>query len=299
MEKAFSLDETHGLLQLPGCRQWSSSEDLGWTSMLVSNQLEEPFDVLMNACNDHLVVLPVGGAFRVHGSINGKSLSKVAKPGDICVWPARSEFTVGIEESVETLHVYIRDSIVAEIASRFSDALSPDALRPVFGRSDELLEHLVVEAWRTSRMGLKQSAIYADQLAISIASRLIWLQNMDAFEEPRRQGDSGLSPRQLRMVEDYVESRLGETISLQDLSDVANLSRSYFLRQFKRSTSLSPHQFVLRRRVGQSKRLLRHSKKSIAQIAFECGFAHQEHLTQTFKRQTGTTPAEYRKQKGI
>ncbi len=297
--KAFSLNETHGLLQLPGCQRWSSSEGLGWSSMLVSNQIEGPFNVVVNPCEDHLVVLPIGGVFRVHGAFDGQSLTKLAKPGDICVWPARSAFAVGIEETVETLHVYIRDSVFADMVGNFGLPYAPNALRPVFGRSDELLEHLVVEAWRTARMGLKQSALYADQLAIAIASRLIWQQNLDSWEASGEKEAAGLSSRQLRMVEDYVEANLNASISLQEMSRVANLSRSYFLRQFKLSTRLSPHQYVLRRRVERSKRLLRHSRKSIAQIAFDCGFAHQEHLTQTFKRQTGTTPAEYRRERAI
>ena len=300
-QDVFSLNETHALLHLPGCRKSSSSENLGWTSMFVSNQHEAPFDVVMNPCRDHLVVLPVGRVFRVHGSIQGKSLSKLARPGDICVWPAESEFAVRIEETIETLHVYIRDRIVADVASSYDNASRPYTLKPVFGRSDELLEQLVVEAWRTARLGLSQSAIYADQLALSIASRLIWLQSLDNGERAPAapQVGSGLSFLQMRMVEDYVEARLDNAITLDDLCGVANLSRSYFVRQFKRSARISPHQFVLRRRIDRSKRLLRHSRKSIAQIAFECGFAHQEHLTQTFKRQTGTTPAEYRKVKAI
>lgn len=300
-EDAFTLNETHALLHLPGCQKWSSSENLGWTSMFVSNQHEAPFDVVMNPCRDHLVVLPVGGVFRVHGSIEGTSSSKLARPGDICVWPARSEFAVSIEETIETLHVYIRDSVFTDVASRYDGASQSYTLRPVFGRSDELLEQLIVEAWRTARLGLKQSAIYADQLALSIASRLIWLQNLDSGERPPAapQDGGGLSSRQMRMIEDYVESQLNNAITLDDLCGIAHLSRSYFVRQFKRSARISPHQFVLRRRIDRSKRLLRHSRKSIAQIAFECGFAHQEHLTQTFKRQTGTTPAEYRKVKAI
>ncbi len=297
--KVFSIDETHGLLRLPGCRQWSSSERLGWTSMLVTNQYEAPFDVVLNSSDDHLVVLPMGGGGRVHGSIDGQAISKIATPGDICVWPAGSRFSVGIDDAVETVHVYIRGAVVAEVANAFGMASASLQLMPVFGRSDELLEQLLLEAWRTARSDIRQSSIYADQLALSIASRLIWWQHRDTLEEHSPPECGGLTARQLRMLEEYVEAHLGESICLQDLSIVAKLSRSYFVRQFKLSTRLTPHQFVLRRRVARSKSLLRRTRKSISQIAFECGFAHQEHLTQTFKRQTGTTPAEYRKTSAI
>ncbi len=78
------------------------------------------------------------------------------------------------------------------------------------------------------------------------------------------------------------------------LSEASGLSVSHFTRRFKVTTGLSPHQFVLRRRVERAKRLLKHTSEAIAQIALCCGFSHQEHLTHTFKRFTGNTPGRYR-----
>jgi AraC-like DNA-binding protein len=51
----------------------------------------------------------------------------------------------------------------------------------------------------------------------------------------------------------------------------------------------------MQRRVENAQQRLRRTDDSIAQIAFDCGFGSQEHLTRIFKRVCGATPAAYRK----
>ncbi|MNU07967.1 HTH-type transcriptional activator RhaS [compost metagenome] len=60
---------------------------------------------------------------------------------------------------------------------------------------------------------------------------------------------------------------------------------------------MPPHRYLINLRVEKARRLLEKTSMSIAEIAYECGFAHQEHLTRLFRRQTGTTPAAYRRSK--
>ena len=62
----------------------------------------------------------------------------------------------------------------------------------------------------------------------------------------------------------------------------------------KARTGLSPYKFVLERRVDRAQDLLLHSDLSIAEIAFRCGFASQQHLTATLSRKLGNTPHRLR-----
>jgi AraC family transcriptional regulator len=105
----------------------------------------------------------------------------------------------------------------------------------------------------------------------------------------------GLSRPQMRRIEDYIEATLSEVIPIGRLSAESGLSVSHFVRQFRLSTGISPHQFVLRRRVERARRMLVETDEPIAQIALACGFSHQEHLTNIFKRQVGVTPAGFRR----
>jgi AraC family transcriptional regulator len=107
----------------------------------------------------------------------------------------------------------------------------------------------------------------------------------------------GLSPAALRRVQLFVEANLGRAIHLPDLAARAALSPYHFARAFKASAGMTPRTYVEHRRIEQAKRLLTESPQSLAQVAMEVGFGTQSRLTSTFKRRTGFTPGEYRRER--
>ena len=68
----------------------------------------------------------------------------------------------------------------------------------------------------------------------------------------RPQFRGGLPPRVLQRVRDYVETHLEDSISLQDLASTAGLSTSHFIRAFKQSEGMTPHRYLLHRRVRRA-----------------------------------------------
>ncbi len=99
-----------------------------------------------------------------------------------------------------------------------------------------------------------------------------------------------LAPVRLRRVIDYVEADIGESISLDDLAQVAGLSRFYFSRAFQTAMGEPPTAYLARRRLELAKRLLRMSDLSHAQIARKSGHGTASQFAATFKRQTGQYP---------
>jgi AraC family transcriptional regulator len=95
----------------------------------------------------------------------------------------------------------------------------------------------------------------------------------------------------------YIEDNLAENIALADLAAVIGLSVSHFNVLFREAVGLSPHQYLIRRRVERAKDLLGESKLSISQIAAESGFAHQSHLARHMRRMLGVAPKALRKQR--
>jgi AraC family transcriptional regulator len=65
---------------------------------------------------------------------------------------------------------------------------------------------------------------------------------------------------------------------------------------FQATTRMTPHRYVLKRRVERARELLTKTHLSIAEIAYRCGFANQAHLTLAFGKECGLTPGEYRRQ---
>jgi AraC family transcriptional regulator len=117
-----------------------------------------------------------------------------------------------------------------------------------------------------------------------------------AFHEPsNRPVNSGHARWQLRRVFEFLEAHLTEDIGLDELAQQVGLSQSQFARAFKVSSGLPPYQRCLHNRVKRAQEMLLNGSDSFSDIAIQIGFADQSHFTKTFRRVTGTTPADWKR----
>ncbi|MEZ5173905.1 MAG: helix-turn-helix transcriptional regulator [Bacteroidia bacterium] len=72
------------------------------------------------------------------------------------------------------------------------------------------------------------------------------------------------------------------------------MSRPHFFRSFKREFGISPLEFILRERIKMACRLLHQSRYTVMDVALRCGFNNLNHFVDIFRRQMGSTPANYR-----
>ncbi len=93
-------------------------------------------------------------------------------------------------------------------------------------------------------------------------------------------------------VRDYLHSYYRKNISVEDLTEIAQLSRFHLMRTFRRDVGLSPHAYLTQIRIEVAKRLLSEGA-SIMDVASDIGFTDQSHFTCHFKRITGVTPGQY------
>ena len=92
----------------------------------------------------------------------------------------------------------------------------------------------------------------------------------------------------------YIDSHLGETISMNAMANLCHLSPSYFSRLFRREVGEGFTDYVGRRKVESAKRELRNTDKSVSQISHELGYLNTGHFINLFKRFEGVTPLSYR-----
>ena len=105
---------------------------------------------------------------------------------------------------------------------------------------------------------------------------------------------SALSKEMLSLVLQYIEDHLETDLSLQHLADLVHMDLYRFLRSFKRSAGLPPHQYILRARVERAKLLLGNPALALTEVALRSGFASQTHFATAFRRMTNVTPRTYR-----
>lgn len=253
------------------------------------HQVEAPFSAAFGPFDYHLLVLNLTGPVQATGRVGLASQRKRIPPGRITFWPAGTGFSLELEDEFESLHLQLDATVIDDLLAEVEAPFSP---RPIFGEHDQLLENLMVELWRTAKLEGAGARAYSDRLARLIASRLLWRSHSSEDEGAEKKG---FTTAQLRRIDDFIEDHMDTTIALEDLGALMGSSTSHFARLFKVSIGKTPYQYVLEKRVGRAKHLLKHTRRAIVEISLDCGFSHQEHLTHAFRRFTGTTPARYRK----
>ncbi|VVO00068.1 AraC family transcriptional regulator [Pseudomonas fluorescens] len=97
----------------------------------------------------------------------------------------------------------------------------------------------------------------------------------------------------LERAADYIRDHCTQMLKLEDICAAAQLSPSYLIRAFKQHYGMTPHAFLVNRRIQFAQDRLR-SGKLIADVALEAGFADQAHFQRAFKQHLAATPGQYR-----
>lgn len=113
----------------------------------------------------------------------------------------------------------------------------------------------------------------------------------------QRLSGSGLTPRpanpKVERAARYIDAHYLQPIRLEDLCAVANLSEAYLIRAFEQHYHMTPHAWLVNRRIQHGQAQLR-SGEPIADIAQQSGFADQAHFQRAFKKHLAVTPGQYK-----
>ncbi len=162
------------------------------------------------------------------------------------------------------------------------ETISPDILT--------CLEKILIE--------FKEEQPYADDIAMG------WLQILLGKLQRYRQVSLTLKPSQKATVESakikrYIDHHFKEDISLDTLAKVAHLNKFYLSHIYKRDHGISPINYLIERRIKESKFLLADTDYNISQIASFVGFSSPSYFSQCFNRLEGTSPRAYRQRHNL
>lgn len=137
-----------------------------------------------------------------------------------------------------------------------------------------------------------------DMLMKSELLRFFWLLNESG--DIARTAENRISRSEtIRPVIEYMNENFSENITVEKLAEIAHLSKSYFMRQFKDASGVSAIEYLSQLRIKKACEMLCETGKTAAESAFECGFRNISNFNRQFRKIVGCTPKEYQKINGI
>jgi AraC family transcriptional regulator len=107
----------------------------------------------------------------------------------------------------------------------------------------------------------------------------------------------GQAAWQLKRVLQLFEKNFRDSVRVDQAAAAARLSVAHFTRAFGRTMGESPTAYLRRFRVERAQELMILTDSSLAEIALDCGFADQAHLSKVFRRIVNATPAAWRRER--
>jgi AraC family transcriptional regulator len=213
----------------------------------------------------------------------------VRTPGGINIVPAGAQSRWWIESPMKQMHVclpYQSFALAAQDLGCDPVCVQLDARHQV---RDARIEHIGHALRLEIAEGNPSGRLFLDSLSVALCVRLIReFSRCVPVAAPRR---VVLGPLQLARVAEYIDEHLSSPLSLQELSEVAGTSVSYFKAAFKQTFGTPVHRYVVERRVERAARLLAEGEP-ISSVAAEVGFAHASHMARWMQRLLRATPRQ-------
>jgi AraC-like DNA-binding protein len=226
---------------------------------------------------------------------DGRHIRRPAsRPGVLALYDLRRSWSADLRDPFDNLNVYLPLTSFQDFATErgcSSLELHYD-LEEI--RCDAVMLHLMQAIVPVLERPREVSTLFLDSLFLAVRDHVA--ATYGTFSPKTTRSRWGLTARQLRHALEYIEANLSEDVSLADIADACAASISSLVRGFKTALGISPHQWVLNRRIALAQRLIYEGAAPLSDVAASCGFADQSHLTRVFMRRVGSSPTAWRRE---
>jgi AraC family transcriptional regulator len=220
------------------------------------------------------------------------SVRPVSKGGS-CFYDLRRDPIAYLGEPFHSLNFYVPRQALAELAEELGQPAVSDLAYeagdfvddPVIGSLGQCLLPVMHGQQRANQL-------FTDHMLLALRGHLLATYGRTRTAACFARG--GLAPWQQRKATELIREHVVEGIALAELAQACRLSSSAFVRAFKKSLGVPPHQWLLLRRLDRAIELMRDRGIQLADVALSAGFADQSHFTRTFARKMGVSPGAWR-----
>jgi AraC family transcriptional regulator len=158
--------------------------------------------------------------------------------------------------------------------------------------NDEQAVGMINAMYAEARAGSPAGALFSESISVALLTHLY-----DRYDRAgaARRLEGRLSPRQVETINRYVTEHIGSDLSVVELAGVLQLGPAYFCKSFSKTCGVTPHRFVLNRRIAIAiDKLESPSAPPLAELARSLGFVDQAHFSNIFRKLVGRSPSQFR-----
>jgi AraC family transcriptional regulator len=233
---------------------------------------------------------PISKAERM---LDGNIQREFQRRGSTAYIPSGCPHRVRYDGVLGRLHIMtLQPSLVTSVAEELN--IRPNNIAPRFANEEDNFilatsELIYAELLQGNPHGPMFSEIFARTLAAYILTRI-------SKARSTKEMPIGITALKVKWLDEYIEANLKNPITLSDLAAQIGLSEYHFCRAFKRTTGISPYQYLLKKRIQYACECLFQKDSSILDIALSSGFGDSMQFSKHFKKVMGVTPTFYREQ---
>jgi AraC-like DNA-binding protein len=230
-----------------------------------------------------------------HNWEQGRYVSRISHlRGQTHIYDVKRDPRFRIDHPIHVLMFYLPrtgfDTISAEARMPRMGEIN---YKPGVGYDDVVVRHLGHVMLEALKLPEQASRFFVDHVTLALTSHVA--QTYGELGNPMRPIRGGLAAWQKRRACELLDAHLAGGITLSDLAAACGLSTSHFVRAFRQSAGITPHAWLIRRRIDRAMTLMRMTAEPLSTIAQTAGFADQSHFTRVFSKVTGVSPGNWRR----
>ena len=275
--------------------QYSFLQRAAWTGVKVHRARVMPGRMLEETDNFHKINVAISGQMTTKKiSASGNLTITKGKSGNLCLTPAGQPMSAEWEKPLDNLGILLDPDFAVQTAieNRFSPVFD---FNEIYKDEDPLIQHIGLTLLAEANAESQWGRLYADSLIQTLTLHL--LKNYSNAKSISENLNGGLPGYKLRRVTEFINDNLEEDLGLAEIAEVAGLSQFHFARAFRKSTGLTPQNYLMQQRIERAKVLLAKDDLPIVEVSLRTGFKNQSHFTTLFRKFTKFTPKMWRELK--
>jgi AraC family transcriptional regulator len=216
------------------------------------------------------------------------------RAGETCLSDMKRNPTALLDKPYHTLVFYLPRAALDTIAD---DANAPRirdlSYEPGAGVNDVTISGLGSLLLPALSHPDQANPLFVDHVLLAVGVHVA--QTYGGMRPMSRLARGGLTPWQERRAREFLLANIKRGVALREVARECGISVGHFSHAFRRTLGVAPHKWLIEQRVVLSKEKLRVDGLSLSDVAMECGFSDQSHLTRVFGQVVGVSPGAWRR----